>query len=90
MGLDDNEKVFSVHGFGMLVVGAGSLWSNFGTNGFGHFLHMYIYIYRKFLRVPQETSWLGECNHIGNNIFKDRMYSLQWKIPTEDKTLETL
>jgi hypothetical protein len=52
MGLDDNEKVFSVHGFGMLVVGAGSLWSNFGTNGFGHFLHMYIYIgnFFKFLK----------------------------------------
>jgi len=52
MGLDYNEKVFSVHRFGMLVVGPGSLWSNFGTNGFGHFL----YIYVKFLQVPLETS----------------------------------
>ncbi len=40
MGLDYNEKVFSVHRFGMLVVGPGSLWSNFGTNGFGHFLYI--------------------------------------------------
>ncbi len=45
MGLDYNEKVFPVHRFGMLVVGAGSLWSNFGTNGFGHFLYIYTYVF---------------------------------------------
>jgi hypothetical protein len=54
MRLDYNEKVFPVHRFGVLVVGPGSLWSNFGTNGFGHFLD--IYIYMKFLQVPLETS----------------------------------
>jgi hypothetical protein len=50
MGLDYNEKVFSVHRFGMLVVGAGSLWSNFGTNGFDHFLPIYIGNFFKFLK----------------------------------------
>lgn len=75
MGSDYNEKVFSVHRFGMLVVGAGSLWSNFGTNGFGHFLPLY----RKFLQVPQETSWLGECHHIDKCIPCNGKFQLKTK-----------
>jgi hypothetical protein len=52
MGLDYNEKVFSVHRFGMLVVGAGSLWSNFGTWVWSLSTNIYIYIgnFFKFLK----------------------------------------